>query len=160
MSENPYKSRPWIIAKRSSTYKDTIIKPAASNWNNISSKVKLTESTSNSTDITVYLEDSAVDGKFGEIKPYYFATPEYSYYFDSCACNTWSYAYVYGYKNQMAAYKFTTQDIISNFTHEFGHTLSLAHTNNVSASSVMKSGQQSIGPQTVDKDHLKLKWGQ
>jgi len=144
----------------SSNYKDAIIKPASNNWNNISTKVKVVETNAGSYDVIVYVVDTVKNGLFGEIRPYYFKTPEYSYVYDSCACNTWSYVELYGYENQMTAYKFSQAEKISNFTHEFGHALSLAHTNDLSTSSVMKSGKQAIGPQPIDKDHLRQKWGQ
>lgn len=47
----------------------------------------------------------------------------------------------------------TTSQIISNATHEYGHTPDSG------SSSVMKSGIQDIGPTTYDIQEIRLKWG-
>lgn len=83
---------------------------------------------------------------------------------DACLSNTaWGSARIYGYTNQMANFNMNTTQIISNYTHEFGHALSLAHVIDTSSyvypPAVMKQGIQSLGPQQIDKDHLRQKWG-
>jgi hypothetical protein len=55
---------------------------------------------------------------------------------------------------------FTSTQKVSNYTHEFGHALSLKHmASNYPSAAVMKQGQQGIEPQQTDKAHLRLKWG-
>lgn len=53
---------------------------------------------------------------------------------------------------------FNADNAKKTITHEFGHALSLGHTDDSNA--IMTQGKMTITtPQTIDKDHLKNKWG-
>lgn len=145
------------------TYANAYIVPAANNWNGISFQVQLTKITSGTYKIRASSATTNQFGLFGRIIPYC-TNSGVSNSGDVCLSNpAWGSVGVIGYDNQMANYNFTGTQTISNYTHEFGHALSLAHVVDTSSytypPAVMKQGQQSIGPQQVDKDHLRQKWG-
>jgi len=145
-----------------STYGDTIIAPAANNWNSISSKVKLSNASGTGTSVSIdaYKDTTSIPGLWGEIIPYYVDASGNVVDDLACLCHTWTYVEVYGYENQMNTSGLTNTQKVSNYTHEFGHALSLNHVaRNSPSAAVMKQGQQGIGPQQTDKDHLRLKWG-
>lgn len=75
---------------------------------------------------------------------------------------TWAYATVSMYHNTMRdIWDMTQSQIISNATHEVGHSISLAHPpDSDNRSRVMRQGIQSIGPQAADKESLIYRWEQ
>lgn len=145
----------------SDSYANTYIVPAANSWNNISSKVKLNKVTSGTYNIRATLETTTVSGRLGLMTPYCRIGGVNSSG-GACLSYAWGSAKVTAYSNQMSAFGMNTSNIISNYAHEFGHALSLAHVSgspSTSPISVMKQGIQSYLPQQTDKDHLKQKWG-
>jgi hypothetical protein len=140
------------------TYGKTYIVPAMNNWNGISSKVKLNNVQDGRIKVNAFSGTTSQDGLLGRMFPYYTTwyggTAE-----DTSLSKTWTYTDVYAYANQMKNYNMNDSQIKSNYTHEFGHALSLAHVTDSNVSAVMKQGIQSIGPTTTDKNNLKAKWG-
>lgn len=80
-----------------------------------------------------------------------------------CYDSTWTSGQVIGNELAMQIDGFNTTNRISLYSHEWGHMLSLAHTNKLAATTgaatVMQWGKQDVGPQAVDKEHLIMKWG-
>ncbi|WP_051263322.1 hypothetical protein [Tuberibacillus calidus] len=140
------------------TYKNNYIVPAARNWNGISSKVTLSNWQNSAAAIEVYAETTSDPDLLGEFIPYY--TDNFGRHRDtSCYCHTWNGGGdLIGYYDNMNKNNMTDSQIISNYTHEFGHSLSLGHPSESSAS-VMHQGIQSIGPQSLDKSNLRKRWG-
>ncbi len=56
----------------------------------------------------------------------------------TCVNFTWTSGRVYGYENAMAASGYNATERISNFTHEFGHSLSMAHVTASGVNAVMR----------------------
>ena len=140
-----------------STYGNKFIVPAANYWNGISSKVSMTSTTSDTAKVSVYAETTTQNGLLGLVVPYY-ETISGSISEDTNLTKTWIFCDLFGYYNQMQSFNMTDSQIISNYAHEFGHTLSLSHPSS-SVTALMKQGIQSIKPQTHDKNNLKAKWG-
>jgi hypothetical protein len=139
----------------------SIADDAASSWNNISSKVAISKSTtaSNSNQITVDVLDSISGMDVYGVADYYIN----GYYgwepvtLPSIRDRT---TLRFDHSNLDAWYRLLSDtDKKDAFIHEFGHALSLSHNDDVSPS-VMKSSKPWVGgPQTTDKNHLKQKWG-
>ncbi|MBN7774463.1 hypothetical protein [Clostridium aminobutyricum] len=129
-----------------------------SNWNNISSKVSLsiTTSTSDYPD-KYYIGNTATNGLWGQTAIY--KKNLLGQIVTAQTTDTWVYSTIVLYDNQMKAYNMNAAEVKSTATHEVGHTLSLAHTT-ASVESVMREGAiQFIGPTTYDITQLKAKWG-
>ncbi|NGM84221.1 hypothetical protein G5B47_17560 [Paenibacillus sp. 7124] len=126
---------------------------ARADWNAASGSVNIgkTTSTSGNPD-KYYVGTTATTGLLGVTTPYNSSGGVVG------VSDTWAYATVAIYDNQMNDYYMSGPERISNATHEVGHTLSQAHPV-TSQSSVMKQGIQSIGVQTWDKESLISKWG-
>jgi hypothetical protein len=145
----------------SSNYLDTYVTPAASSWNGISSKVKLTKVTSGTYQVSVVTSTTTRAGLLEVMVPYC-TISGVNKSSDDCLTYTWNSAQIIGYTNQITAYNLNTSQIISNvYTHEFGHALSLAHTYDPLTPSVLldSSTLYSLSPQQLDKTNLKRKWG-
>lgn len=141
-----------------STYETNIMVGAANNWNNISSKVSISKN-SNGAKMSISVGSTSNSGSLGKCFSYY-RNAFGGLSEDTSKTEIWEVTDVYGYENQMNTFKMTESQKKSNFTHEVGHALSLAHVESSSSdTAVMKPGIQSIGPTTTDKSHLKLKWG-
>ncbi|MBN3526553.1 hypothetical protein [Paenibacillus apiarius] len=131
---------------------------ARTNWNGISSKAKVSKTTSTSGDPDrYYVGTTGSSTLLGQIVPYKISGGTYV---EASPNDQWAYSTATIYDNTMKSFNMTSSQIVSNATHEIGHTVSLAHTSPSSSSpSVMKQGIQDIGPQTYDKNELKSKWG-
>jgi hypothetical protein len=144
------------------SYISTYITPAVGGWNGISSVVSLSQVSSGAYDISFTTSTSAQTGLYGETVPYCTSGGQQ---LQSNACVpvlNWGSAKIVGYTNQIANDKLTETQIVSSvYCHEFGHALSLGHTNNTTSSvSVMKQGIiLSYLPQAFDKSLLKTRWG-
>lgn len=148
------------ISSASSNYTGTYITPGADGWTGISSQVSLSKVISGSYDVRVGTSTTAQTGLYGLTTPYC-SSGGANYQGEACVTvPNWGSAQITGYTNQMANDNLNTTQIISSvYCHEFGHALSLAHTDpNVIA--VMRSGIiSSYLPQALDKSNLKAKWG-
>lgn len=135
----------------------TAYNTAISNWNNTSSKVSIskTSSTSGNPD-KYYIGNSSTAGLLGRITPY--KKDVFGRVVEANLNERWLYSTVALYDNNMKKAGMSSSQIHSNATHEVGHTLSQAHPNTSSAS-VMKQGVQSIGPTSYDKSSIISKWG-
>ena len=71
----------------------------------------------------------------------------------------WTRCEIIGYETNMNASNFNTEEKISNYAHEIGHALSLAHPSHGDIS-IMIQSRQSIPPQNADIINLRTKWGQ
>lgn len=130
----------------------------ATSWNNISSKVNLSSTTSEPDNfiIATYVEQTISGMSVYGIADYWYkgifgwrqVDPEDTRHrtrirFDYTHLSTLQY----GQK-------------VDIFIHEFGHALSLKHNDDSGVNSVMRFVElTSAGVQTVDKDHIKQKWG-
>lgn len=86
--------------------------------------------------------------------------PYKSNYTRASTSDVWYVCDVNLYDNQMDKYGFNTYQKKATCTHEVGHSLSLAHTNDLSTVEVMDQGiGKALSPTDIDKGHLKLKWG-
>jgi len=129
---------------------------ARNNWNSISSKVFIYSSLSyNDPKADVYYVGNSSDPTLIGL------TNAYKDHSGTLAFTTdlWAYCTVTIYDNNMKSNNMNSSQVISNATHEIGHSLSLDHPYVTSNSAVMKKGIQSIGPTTYDKSELKSKWG-
>ncbi|MCE5172731.1 hypothetical protein LQV63_26020 [Paenibacillus profundus] len=136
---------------------DNHYETARTNWNGISSKVKVSKTTTTSGDPDrYYVGTTGTSTLLGQIVPYKLSGGTYV---EASPNDKWAYSTATIYDNTMKSYKMTHSQIVSNATHEIGHTVSLAHSPSSSGPSVMKQGIQDIGPQTYDKNELKAKWG-
>ncbi|MEK4191426.1 hypothetical protein [Paenibacillus sp. FSL L8-0494] len=126
---------------------------ARADWNAASSKVNIgkTTSTSGNPD-KYYVGTTSNEGLLGVHTPYNSSGQNVN------NSDTWAYSTVAIYHNQMNDFSMTTPERVSTATHEVGHSLSQAHPE-TSQNSVMKSGIQSFGVQTWDKQSLIAKWG-
>lgn len=133
---------------------------ARSNWAGLSSKVAVNKSGSitSGTD-KYYVGLTANVGYLGQHIPYN------SSGIQTNNNSSWGYSTVAIYHNTMTnpppPYSpLSYSEVVSNATHEIGHSLSLDHTSqSSSAISVMKQGIQAIGPQSYDINSLRSKWG-
>jgi hypothetical protein len=108
----------------------------------------------------------SLNEEYGHIEPYCNIKGVVQSGLANCKSLIWSSVVVVGEEFPMGVDGFTTTNKIAIYTHEWGHALSLGHTDNLPAStpSLMKSGTyinswKSLGPQAADKEHLRLKWG-
>ncbi len=136
------------------TYADEVDK-AAPSWNGISSKVKLTNGASTAK-VKVYAGNYSTQTWNGIMDPYSGGT------YDPEGDDIWDSARI-----RLNYYQMTTQKSLNSLSiqsvagHEFGHALSLKHTGR-SVSIMTDDYYDDFSyylPQTMDKDHLKLKWG-
>jgi hypothetical protein len=152
----------WAAPSLSSDYLTKYVRPGVNSWNGISSRVSISQvatSTSGSYEIDVLTSSTPRQGLVGQLIPYYLIG---SKLFESSPTDTWTYAQLFGYTNQISNFKLTDSEIIASvYAHEMGHALSMAHTNPPTGTiSIMKSGfQTSYLPQAFDKANLKAKWG-
>ena len=148
----------YVISGGDTDYQN-MMKAGANAWNGISSKVSVSNNNTGAK-MSIYKGTTTSSGTLGRMIPYYKnilgGLSE-----DTSLTNIWSVTDVYGYDNQMEAFSMTKIQKQSNYSHEVGHALSMAHTNDLpsTTSTVMRQGIQSIGPQPTDEGHLKLKWG-
>lgn len=146
----------FVISGGDSNYQ-TLMKNAALSWNGISSKVKLSNSSTGAKmSIIKSTKDPSDPTLVGKMFPYY-------YYFGNLipASNSdvWDLVDAKGYSEAMFGYQ--SFEIQSVYTHEIGHALSLGH--NQTKPTIMYNPfyrtTYPTSPTTADKDHLKLKWG-
>lgn len=148
----------YVLSGGDATYQN-MMRAGANAWNGISSKVALSENNTGAK-MSIYKSTTTTTGLLGRMYPYY-----KNFYGglseDTSLTNVWEVTDVYGYDNQMTNCNMNIYQKQSNYSHEVGHALSLAHTSDLPSSTytVMRQGIQQIGPQLTDKDHLKLKWG-
>lgn len=139
---------------------------ARSKWSGISSKVSIgkTNNATTSTD-QYHVGDNPVAHYYGQT---YF-TNKNGNIVDPNIKN-WDYSIIFVYHNNMVEDDMNNDTNKKNITtHEVGHSIGLAHTNEISgtlrASSVMTSGSDPFvnhnvtSPSDYDKDELKYKWG-
>jgi len=128
---------------------------ARANWNGISQEVAINKTSSPSgTPDKYYVGTTTTPGLLGRTIPY---KASGGTYVPASTSEQWAYCTVSIYHNTMSDNNMNHSQIVSNATHELGHTLSLAHPTSFQIS-VMNQGIQSIGPTTYDKNQLKAKW--
>lgn len=126
-----------------------------SNWAGISSKVAIGYTSSSSGLPDKYYVGNTSDPTLLGLSSYFDANGN-----PVAKTALRAYTTVAIYDNTMVSNNMTYSEVVSNISHELGHSLSLAHTTDPSVtSSVMFQGIQSIGPQQYDKNQLKSKWG-
>jgi hypothetical protein len=140
------------------TYGQAYIYPAAHEWDAISSKVWASWTTTSTPNVNVYASTTSQSGLLGKTFPYYYNIWG-NLTLDTGVNHTWATCDIYGYYDQMQANNMTDPQIIENYAHEFGHSLSLAHPADSSVAAVINQGIQSIKPTSKDKTNLKAKWG-
>lgn len=139
-------------------YGQAYIYPAGHAWDAISSKVWGSWTTTTTPNANVYASTTTQTGLLGKTFTYYYNIFG-NLTLDSGESHTWATVDIYGYYDQMQANNMTDAQIVENYTHEFGHALSLAHPADSSVAAVMNQGIQSITPTNKDKSNLKAKWG-
>jgi hypothetical protein len=165
-------SAPTFLPKEiasNSQYTSLYLSPAAHNWNLVSSNVLLTlvQSGGYQARVTNNLDAASLSKEYGHIVPYCNIKGVIQSGLANCQSLIWSSVVIVGQELPMGVDKFTTTNKIALYTHEWGHALSLQHTDSLPAStlSIMKSGSYQNswknlgGPQSADKEHLRLKWG-
>lgn len=136
-------------------------------WNNISSKVKLTRVKSGTYHIKVLTAIGRQDRILAEVTPY---CKKFKFEFwEDCSSKVWSIARITGYENEMTrAFKNSIANRASTYLHEFGHALSLAHVEDLGERSIMYPSFDTYTPDftmnvyapgIIDKRNLKEKWG-
>lgn len=140
----------------------TIANTAASKWNGVSPKVKLTYSSATSTygstaNIITYCDsdNSPTSGALGITYPYKSWTGTSA---TSATPNEkWVKAIIYQYKTP---YLNSSEKRIATATHELGHALSIAHPPASNTTAVMRQGvKNSYNLTSYDTSNLKSKWG-
>lgn len=144
-------------------YQSTYIEPAANSWNGISSQVQLAKATTTTAKITVLTGRTSQYGLWGQMLPFCTNLGILNQGGFCIANKDWTRAEITSYTDQQVDFNFTAAQIRSVIIHELGHALSLLHVEGSNpAASIMKTGLQAtynIRPQTLDKNHLKEKWG-
>ncbi|QOT00354.1 hypothetical protein JNUCC42_06425 [Brevibacterium sp. JNUCC-42] len=139
----------YVLAGGSSSYQKKVMKAGVEAWNDISSKVNVSEGNSGAI-VSVILTNSNKNNLYGIMMP--FADGDRDYELD----DIWDNIDVIGYDNTLSRIGIDEQRGV--FTHEMGHALSLAH-NDSDSDLIMHSVNLSTGIQTDDEKNLKLKWG-
>lgn len=140
----------------------SITKTALAQWNNVSSKVKLTYSTSTNmygptANIVTYFNTNnpPTAGLLGQLVPYKSWTGTSASV--ATTKDRWVKAVAYQYKTSNLN---TTTRQTATATHELGHGLSVAHPPASNSTAVMRQGiKNSYSLTTYDKNSLKNKWG-
>lgn len=104
--------------------------------------------------MSIYKSTTTVNGLYGEMKPYK------SDWTLASTTDIWHVTDVFIYDNQMTNDGATDAQKRATITHEVGHGLSMAHTNDLTTVEVMDQGLgKALSPSDIDKGHLRLKWG-
>ena len=142
------------------TYTSTYIAPAVNGWFGISSKVSFSQVSTGSYDISTITTTTASNGLYAVTSPSCVSGGKDTFGPICVNEQNWGFVQIAGYTNQMQNYNLNTTQIISSvWCHEFGHAVSLAHTD-PSVIAVMRSGIiSSYLPQALDKSNLRSKWG-
>ena len=135
---------------------------AVSQWNGISSKVKLTPSNATgpyglTANIITYFDshDAPTAGSLGITYPFSSWTGASANL--ASVNDRWVKVVVYQYKNSLFS---DSNQKIATATHELGHALSVAHPSNSSIDAVMQQGlKMSYKLRSYDKNNLISKWG-
>jgi hypothetical protein len=148
------------ISSTSSSYTSTYIAPGVNGWNGISSRVSFSQVSSGPYDVRVVTEITGQSGLLGRVIPYC-SSGGSNLQGEACVnVANWGSVKVIGYTNQIEISNLNTTQIISSvYCHEFGHVLSLAHTNPSAITVMTPSTITSYLPQALDKLNLRAKWG-
>lgn len=134
---------------------------ARAKWNATATSVNIGKTTSTSSYPDKYYVGTATNPPgsclLGQIAPYKLSGGSVV---SASSSDTWMYSTVAIYHNSMTeCVSMSYDEVVSNATHEVGHSLALAHTTGTTSASVMYQGIQSIGPTTYDKNEIIGKWG-
>lgn len=136
----------------------SITQTALAQWNNVSSKVKLTYTTTSSTaKIVTHFQNTNAPtaGLLGQMVPYKTWTSSSGTL--AGVSDVWVKALVYQYKS---SYLDTTVKQTATATHEIGHALSIAHPTTTDNTAIMRQGiKTSYTLGNYDKTNLISKWG-
>jgi hypothetical protein len=115
---------------------------------------------SGSYDVRVVTATTAQNGLYGLTTPYCTSGGSSLSGIACASIQKWGSAQVTGYTNQIALSNLNTTQIISSvYCHEFGHVLSLSHTNYGVTAVMTASDITTYLPQSTDKANLRAKWG-
>jgi hypothetical protein len=149
----------FVISGGNNSYQKNIISAGAKAWNDISSKVKISNN-STGAKVSIYKTSGKLSRVYGSTCAYY--STFYGIAYDFSNAQIWNCVDIYGYDNQMDTAGYTDSDKKCIYMHEMGHALSLAHNDsntfiimNPSASNIISA----LYPRNDDKNNLKLKWG-
>jgi len=146
-----------ISGSPGSTYDNNIIKPAAYDWNFISTKVSLTYNSSGAK-MSVLVRGSSGSDVVGRMYPYY-RNSLGRLVVDTNLTNIWERAECIGYEDTMNGFSYTDSQKRKVYCHEMGHALSLAHVTNGNAAVMQQGRYVPNSPTDYDKANLRLKWG-
>jgi hypothetical protein len=149
----------WITPLPKS-YVDTYIAPGAKTWNGIYKHINTKQVSTKPYDVLVVTNISSREGLVGQITPFCNSTTGKGFELGlpCLEIKNWLYVNLTAFPNQFPLYKLTKDQIINIvYAHEFGHTLSLDHSN---FGGIMTSGITNVkGAQEIDKLNLRTKWG-
>lgn len=152
----------YVVSGGTSNYQQNIMIAGANQWNGISSKVNLSTNSSGAR-MSILQGSTPVQGLLGEMKPY--KRDMLGQWLPALPTDVWHATDVIIYENQFAwlaqkGVPITDVDRRATLSHEVGHALSLAHTNDIPTVENMDQGLgKAPAPTSVDKFHLTLKWG-
>ncbi|WP_195573918.1 matrixin family metalloprotease [Paenibacillus sp. 1001270B_150601_E10] len=156
----------WYDASVSQKGYTTYFDYARSQWSGISTKVSISTTTNPTTSTDqYYVSNSIVADRLGQCISMSKTTGEV----DPNVKN-WDYSMVYMFDNNIVLGGYNNDTNKKNTAlHEVGHSLGLAHTNDINSTlrsqSVMTDGSDTFrnrnitSPSTYDKGELKYKWG-
>lgn len=128
-------------------------------WNDTADSVNITRVlNANGTPDKYYVGVTSIATRLGQQEG--FKRTSTGGYIAATANETWAYSNVSIYHNNIEKFGLTRQQIVSNATHEIGHSLAQDHVpDNSTINSVMRQGVQNIGPTSYDMISIRNKWG-
>lgn len=152
----------YVVSGGTSNYQQNIMIAGANQWNGISSKVSVSMNSSGAR-MSILQGSTPVQGLLGEMKP--FKQNMLGQWIPALPTDVWYATDVIIYENQFVLLEqhgvpITDVGRRATLSHEVGHALSLAHTNDIPTVENMDQGLgKAPTPTSVDKFHLTLKWG-
>lgn len=135
-------------------YYTTFVKPGADAWNGITYKISISSNLSGTYNIRSRVRAGSDPSLAGLTIPYCAAGTG-----TQCLNSQWNSAEVIGYNNVMDSYNFTPTNKLQVWTHEFGHSLSLAHVEDGTPATMAPRVPSNLGIQSRDRQNLIAKWG-
>lgn len=135
-------------------YYTTYVKPGADAWNGITYKISISSNLSGTYNIRSKASTGSDPSVAGRTIPYCAAGIG-----TQCLNSQWNSAEVIGYNNVMDNSNFTATNKLQVWTHEFGHSLSLAHVTETLSATMWPNSPYNLGVQSRDRQNLIAKWG-